>query len=272
MILAIDATNWIHAIWHAQNGVGVLDTVRNRITALAARVQASVVLACFDRPSFRHGLYPAYKANRPPKPESLNDVLKDAEEALFSSADLTWQTGFEADDCLATAARIGRQRGERVILASGDKDVRQCLVEGQVTQLRGFKTERGRVCQEIWYTAATLKKDTSLVPAQWPSYQALCGDTGDNLPGCKGFGEKTTLACLAKCANLGEGLARQWELPLSPRLRQNLAAFARQAETMLALVTLRTDVPNVAAVLGAAEYSDIPRGERLTCVVNEGTS
>jgi len=122
MILAIDATNWLHAIYHAQQGIDVLITVKNRIAAMTARVQADTVLACFDRRSFRYDLFPAYKANRPPKPASLNDMLRDAEEALFSHADLVWQSGYEADDCLATAAYVGYQRGERVVLASGDKD------------------------------------------------------------------------------------------------------------------------------------------------------
>ena len=230
--------------------------MKNRIAALTARVQAEQVLACFDRRSFRHDLYPTYKAGRPPKPASLNDVLKDAEEDLFSVADLVWQNGFEADDCLATAARIGAASGRRVVLATGDKDVRQCLIEGQVTQLRGFKTERGRVRDEKWYTAATLREEYALTPAQWPSYQALCGDTGDNLPGCKGFGAKTTLACLAKCHDLGECLARQWELPITPRLRGNLAAFAKQSELMLRLVTLETGVAAVENALSVSMDSN----------------
>jgi len=260
MILALDATNWLHATYHATNGVGVLDTVKNRIAALSARVQPSTVLAYFDRRSFRHELYPGYKANRPSKPARLIEILQDAEEALFSHAELVWQNGFEADDCLATTARIGLERGERVILATGDKDVRQCLVDGQVTQLRGFKTDHGRTCDEKWCTAATLRDEYGLSPAQWPSFQALYGDTGDNLPGAKGFGQKTTLACLAKCANVGECLANPWALPLSDRLRQNLAAFKAEAETMLRLVTLRTDVAKVEAALGVEKDSEeLPR-------------
>jgi 5'-3' exonuclease len=244
MILAIDATNWIHSTWHAQRGTGVLTTVCTRLSALIDRLSPSHVVACFDRKSFRHQLFPAYKAGRKEKPEGLLRDLAEAPAAVADLATVCAEDGFEADDCLATLATAGK-RGEKVVLASPDKDLRQCLVEGQVTILKSFTLASGKVETCEWFTAARLLAEFKLTPGQWPDYQALCGDSTDGIPGCAGWGEVTALAAMQKVGSLAEMFKNPWSLPITPKQQTALLKFKLQAEKMLSLVRLRTDVEAV---------------------------
>jgi 5'-3' exonuclease len=245
MILAIDGTNWIHSLWHAQHGRGVLAAVCARITALVDRLKPQHVVACFDRRSFRHDLFPAYKAGRKEKPADLVRDLEEGPAAVAELAAICAEDGFEADDCLAALAAAGQQLGQKVVLASPDKDLRQCLVDGQVTILRSFTLLRDQVETLEWFTTCKLRQDFKLVPSQWPAYQALCGDSTDGIPGCVGWGEVTTLAVLQKAGSLDEILKNPWTLPITSKQQTSLMKFKLQAEKMLRLVTLRTDVPAV---------------------------
>lgn len=241
MILAVDATNWIHSLWHAQRGQGILPAVRARLQALAERYEPQHLVACFDRRSFRHDLFPDYKAGRKQKPESLCRDLAEAPEFLGNIATVCQEDGFEADDCLASLAAAGQQIGQQVILASPDKDLRQCLVVGQVTILRSFSLDRGQVAEVCWYTATDLNNEYGLTPVQWVTYQALVGDATEGIPGCAGWGEKTVLAVMARFFTLAEIFANPWSLPITQKQQLPLGKFKMQAQKMLSLVTLRTD-------------------------------
>ena len=225
------------------HGQGVLDAVLRRMDALCNRVRPKHIVACFDRRSFRHDLYPAYKAGRKPKEESLVRDLAEAPEALMDLATICEQDGFEADDCLASLAKAGQTIGQKVILASSDKDLRQCLHAGEVTILKDFTTERGEVTTLDWYTAAQLHEATALVPAQWIDYQVLLGQPGDNLPGCQGWGEKTTAPILARWGTIEGVITNALAIKLTKPQAASLERLrdASELDLMRRLVTLRTD-------------------------------
>jgi 5'-3' exonuclease len=242
MILSVDLTNWVHSTWHAQRGRGVLTTLCTRLAALIDRLAPAHVVACFDRRSFRHDLFPAYKAGRKQKPEGLLKDLEEAPAAVAGMATILAEDGFEADDCLASLAIAGQQLGQKVVLASPDKDLFQCLVEGQVTILRSFGLVGQKVETCEWFTAAKLAAEFKLTPGQWPDYQALCGDSTDGVPGCPGWGEVTTLAALQKIGSVEAMFKNPWPLPITPKQQASLMKFAGSYKKMLSLVTLRTDV------------------------------
>lgn len=81
-LLGIDATNWVHQLWHAQRGLGVVAAVRSRVFALTAELQPAAVVCCFDRRSFRHDLHAGYKAGRKEKSQDLVADLQEAERQL----------------------------------------------------------------------------------------------------------------------------------------------------------------------------------------------
>jgi len=240
MILAIDGTNQVHILWHAQSGTGVIAALRNRLAALQARIKPSRTVVCFDRRSFRHDIYPDYKAQRKPKDEGLLRDLDDAQQALADRARIVAVEGFEADDCLASLAH---QTEEQVILASSDKDLRQCLVAGRVTILKEFSTYAGEIVKLDWYNADRLFAEFHLRPEQWIDFQALVGDASDNVPGCRGWGPVVSGRALKARGSLQAILDNPLAVKTSAKQYVALLAFRDQAALMRRLVTLRTDVP-----------------------------
>lgn len=255
MYLGIDGTNWMHQLWHAvkRNGhQAIYDLANRRIDALCAVVDPSHVLVCWDRRSYRADLFPQYKATRPRKNEELRRLIDEAPGNLDIPVSC-YQDGFEADDCLATLAAIATATGERCVIASGDKDLYQCVVAGSVTLCRRFKTDADReLVDPVWMTEAALRQEKLVSPAQWPVYQALLGEPGDNIPGCPGWGEKLIATNLPPYVSPEAMLQDRWRLQASKLQIQKLELWSKDVWPITRqLVTLRTDVPAVADALRA---------------------
>lgn len=243
--LGIDGTNYIHVLYHAKGGPdGVLDAFTARISALESVLQPSALVVCFDRRSFRHSIIEGYKGDRNERPEELTAVLSRAEAAAGSVAQVAAQDGFEADDCLATLATQAMRCGYEAVLATPDKDLRQCLAPG-VKLLSKFSVHHGECVNGEWWTEKTLLEKYGLRANQWTSYQALVGDKSDNLPGAAGWGDVTTRKALAACGTLGAMLKKAASVPCTEKQRASLREFAKTAVDVLAVVTLRTDVDAV---------------------------
>lgn len=184
-------------------------------------------------PTFRHELFADYKAQRPPMPDDLraqvDHVLRAI--ALMGFRTVTSQ-GVEADDCIAAlAARLGPRRP--VVIVGADKDLRQCLGPRVVIWDPGAK-------KDSVLTLEDFRADTGLAPAQWPDFQALIGDSADNIPGVPKVGPKTalrlmhehpTLEALREAVASGAG-------DFTPALRQRLAEHMDQAFLYRRLTTL----------------------------------
>ncbi len=242
--LAIDATNWVHQLWYALHGNRVAHHACHRLGILAKALNAARVLVCFDRRSFRHDLYPPYKQQRAEKDASLRDTLAGCERWEWPGQ-LVYQEGYEADDLLATAAAAAVAGGAKCVLATADKDCWQCLVEGLVSVWRNFGTHGDAILSRDVQTARDLEigeKTAGLRPWQWADYQALIGESGDNVPGCPSWGPKTARPALVKFGSVTEMLAARWNLSCT---RAQLAKFERwyadQYPLVRQLVTLRTD-------------------------------
>jgi len=263
MIFAIDGTNWVHVLWHASGGEHVVARFLTRLGLIETAYAPERIVVAFDAGrTFRHEIYVGYKANRKANPE-IADVLREVQAATEKLPQVVTiqETEFEADDTLATVARICRELGHKCVLASPDKDLCQCLVEGEVAILRGWKSARGQLFPE-WLTAKRLESGkTGLRPDQWVDYQTLVGDSTDNVPGCKGIGEKTASALLRKQGNLqviADQLQREikdWAVRsvtvCSEKQRNTLYRFLTDgtADVMRDLVTLCDRVPFVADAL-----------------------
>ncbi len=140
-------------------------------------------------PNFRHALYPEYKANRPRMPEDLAvqiDPLKTGVGLLGLCLEVP--EGVEADDRIASLAAAFKAERPVVIVGS-DKDLKQCLDRGVYLWDPGSK-------KDAISTLDDFGQETGLAPGQWPDFQALAGDSADNIPGVPGIGPKTALALL----------------------------------------------------------------------------
>lgn len=242
--LGIDATNWVHQLWHAQRGLGVVAAVRSRARALIAEMAPAAVVFCFDRRSFRHGLAADYKGHRAKADDSLRADLEAAEREVQDLGFVAAEDGYEADDCLATLAAVAKRNRSQAVLASPDKDLRQCL-SSHTLILRSFATQDGRPTKPDWYTSFRLFEEYGLEPQQWIDYQTLVGDSGDGVTGCPGWGEKTAQKVLSQLKTLDACFVNPWLCPCTDKQRGALIQFKRDVSVVRQLVTLQTDVPAV---------------------------
>ena len=138
----------------------------------------------FDRPepTFRHELYAAYKGERREMPEDLVPQFPAIRRMLDALGIAVLELpGFEADDILATLAWQTSQLGGQCYLVTGDKDCRQLISE----QVKIYNVRKNEV-----YDAESLKADWGIRPEQVVDFQALVGDSVDNIKGVPLVGPK----------------------------------------------------------------------------------
>jgi len=132
--------------------------------------------------NFRHELYSDYKANRDEAPEDLKKQLPIAidwiREMGFASLE---KEGFEADDVIATLAKYGKEQGLKVRIVSHDKDLYQMIENGKVVMYDSIK--RKEITEQECFDKF------GVMPKDFINFQALLGDSSDNVPGVKGIGK-----------------------------------------------------------------------------------
>jgi DNA polymerase I len=204
------------------------------------------VIFDYSGKSFRNDIYPDYKANRPPAPEDLVPQFPLTREATraFNIACIE-QEGFEADDIIATYARLAREAGGRVTINSSDKDLMQ-LVGGGVEMLDPMKNKRIGI--------EGVEEKFGVGPDRVVDVQALAGDSVDNVPGAPGIGIKTAALLINEYGDLETLLARAGEIK-QPKRRETLLEKADQIRMSRELVRLDENVP-LEHPLEALEHKD----------------
>ncbi|ACF03692.1 DNA polymerase I [Rhodopseudomonas palustris TIE-1] len=194
----------------------------NRPTHLAIIFDKSEV-------TFRNHLYPEYKAHRPPAPEDLIPQFALIREAV-RAFDLPCleQSGFEADDLIATYVREACEAGATATIVSSDKDLMQ-LVTDCVVMYDTMKDRRIGVPEVI--------EKFGVPPNKVVEVQALAGDSVDNVPGVPGIGIKTAAQLINEYGDLETLLARAPEIK-QPKRREALIENAEKARISRKLVLL----------------------------------
>ncbi len=185
--------------------------------------------------TFRNEIYKEYKANRPPPPEDLIPqfpLVRDATRAFGVSC--VEMAGYEADDLIATYARLARESGARCTIISSDKDLMQLVVDGKVELLDTMKNRR--------LASAEVLEKFGVTPDKVVQVQALAGDSVDNIPGVRGIGVKTAAELINIYGDVETLLGRSGEIKQNKR-RETLIENADKARLSLRLVTLDTHVP-----------------------------
>jgi len=251
--LAIDATSRVHRLWHVLHDADQVarQFVRDAGTLVDAINPQAVVCAFDSATCFRREIFSEYKLGRAAKEQGLRDALDLSMVAANRGYPTLHWDGFEADDILATVAAECCETRQRCVIASPDKDLRQCLVDGRVSILKTWSGS-GKYWKPEWITALTLEDQLGIGPDQWIDYQCLVGDSGDNITGAKGVGDKTARKLLFEAQSLDKLLENRWlssELSKSEKLWQSLLELETRLPIVRQLVTLRTDVPGVAELL-----------------------
>ena len=187
--------------------------------------------------TFRHEAYEQYKAQRPETPEDIRKavpVIKQLLEAM--NIPVLEVPGFEADDVIGTLSVLGEKAGYEVYMATPDKDYGQ-LVSDHVFMYRprhtgGFERMGPKeVCDKYG-----LQRKEQVI-----DLLGLMGDASDNIPGCKGVGEKTAVALLQQFGSIENLLANTDQL--KGALRTKVESQTEEIKFSKFLATIRTDVP-----------------------------
>ena len=186
------------------------------------------------RVSFRNDIFPDYKANRSDPPEELVPqfaLIREATRAF--NVPCIELAGFEADDLIATFARMAREEGHEVVIVSSDKDLMQLVADGvsMLDPAKNVTVGREQVIERF-----------GVGPESVIDVQALAGDSTDNVPGVPGIGVKTAAELIRTYGDLDTLLERAGEIK-QPKRRENLINHAGMARISRDLVTLRIDAP-----------------------------
>lgn len=161
-------------------------------------------------PTFRHKIYDAYKGQRKPMDPDLKQQVPLMKELLKSmGVKLMEKEGYEADDLLGTAARIGEEEGCLVTVLSGDRDLLQLATDK--VKIRIPKTKKGGTEIED-YNAKDVLDVYGVTPIEFIEVKALQGDSSDNIPGLPGVGPKTATALVQQYHTVEEIIAHQDEV------------------------------------------------------------
>lgn len=160
----------------------------------------SCLVAAMDSKTktFRHEMYPEYKATRDKTPEDLHAQIPwicDILQAL--GVPVLQCDGYEADDIVATVAKKCEETGRKCRILSGDKDLMQLVCE--TTQI--LKPEAGASTWKVT-GAEGVKAEWGVYPDKLLDLLSLCGDKADNVPGVKGIGDKTASKLLCDFESL----------------------------------------------------------------------
>ncbi|MGH9225875.1 MAG: DNA polymerase I [Acidimicrobiales bacterium] len=198
------------------------------------------IVVAWDRPerTFRHDLVPAYKEGRSEAPDILRQqmgLIRQVVETL--KIPMVDAPGYEADDVIATLATYARDRGDEVIVVTGDRDEFQLVEDPWITVLYNL---RG-VSDYALLDEAGIEGRTGVKPAKYPEYAALRGDPSDNLPGVPGVGAKTAAKLINTYGDL-DGVFANVDSN-TPKLRENLRAAEEQVRRNATATPLVRDVP-----------------------------
>lgn len=188
--------------------------------------------------TFRHELFPEYKAQREATPEDIKKavpIIKDLIKAY--RIPILEVPGFEADDVIGTMAKTAVREGYEVRMITPDKDYAQLVEPNLLMQRPGH----GNAPWEILGPQEVCEKYGLQSPLQVIDYLALMGDAADNIPGCPGVGPKTATTLLQQFGSCEDIIAHSSEL--KGAVRKKIEEHVDEIKLSKILTTIKTDVP-----------------------------
>lgn len=195
------------------------------------------IYAAFDmkEPTFRHRLYPEYKATRRPTPEEFKIQVPLLHEMLpFLGVHIMERPSVEADDLIGSAAVQFAARGDEVLILTSDKDIMQVLRPG----VKIIRPGKG-VSSFEEYDVSHFTEKYGFSPDTMVDYLSLMGDSIDNIPGVPGVGEKTAAKLLQSYGSIEGILEHTGEL--KPALQKKMSEHGARAVENRKLTRLKCD-------------------------------
>lgn len=188
--------------------------------------------------TFRHELYPEYKAQREETPEAIRFAVPYIKEILKAyNIPILELPGYEADDVIGTLAWRFSSDEIEVFMMTPDKDYGQ-LVKPNVWM---YKPQSGEKSFELMGVKEVCAKYDITSTSQVIDLLGLMGDAVDNIPGCPGVGEKTAVKLISEFGSI-ENLLHSTD-KLKGALKKKVEENTEQIKFSKFLVTIKTDVP-----------------------------
>ena len=241
-LLLVDGSSYLFRAYHAMppltnaqgEPTGAVLGVVNMLRRILEQDRPDKVAIVFDAPgkTFRHDMYAAYKANRPPMDEELRSQIAPLHEIVRALGfPLVMESGVEADDVIGTLAKAGEAAGMQVVISTGDKDMAQ-LVNEHITLVNTMN--------DTVMDSAAVKEKFFVEPAKIIDYLALVGDTVDNVPGVYKCGPKTAAKWLNEYGTL-EALIENAD-KIKGKVGGNLRDALEQLPLSKQLTTIKVDL------------------------------
>lgn len=198
------------------------------------------IAVVFDRPepTFRHQMFPEYKATRDETPEDIRNSVPYIHKLLEAyRIPVISFPGFEADDVIGTLSRKASERGFQTYMMTPDKDFAQ-LVTDSVFMLKPSRSGNESV---KWGVEDVLREFSVKDPMQVIDILALMGDTADNIPGAPGVGPKTAMKLISEYGSVEELFENT--SGLKGKLKEIIENYRAQIEMSKKLATIELNVP-----------------------------
>jgi DNA polymerase I len=243
-IIIVDGYSFVFRAYHAmpalsrpEDGtpVGAVYGFISMVMRVLLDMKPTHIVIALDsgKKTYRHKMYPKYKANRPPAPEDLVPqfpLIREAIKAL--NIETMEQEGYEADDIIATLAHKALKNKEEVLIISSDKDL-MGLVNDHTKMYDAIRSK------EIG--AKEVEEKYGVEPEKMRDLLAVVGDTSDNVPGIPGIGPKTAAELLNKFNDI-EGIYKNLDQIKQPKRKQALIDNKETLTLSRKLVTLVHDL------------------------------
>lgn len=217
---------------------------------LRQRYTGRAVVAWEGRDNFRLALYPQYKGKDEEPTQERVDMISEMSEQerrlsrmlFLMGVDQYRGKGCEADDVIGRLAREHSERGEHVVLYSGDSDLRQLVCDGSVTAV-----SPGQRGPDTVYNEAAVESRHGVRPTLLAQLKALAGDSSDRIPGAPGIGPVTAAKLLNHYGSLNvvleaaRDIDKSW--PTTLRHQTIVAGYEDQIRLYYKLTRIRTNLP-----------------------------
>jgi DNA polymerase-1 len=242
-LFIVDALNFLFRAFHAlpplttTKGLqtGAIYGLCQMIMRIEREERPTHLCVVYDAPgdNFRNEIFAEYKAHRPPMPPELGAQLGMVRRVIdaFGLQQLE-VPGFEADDIIATLAKVATSAGMEVVICSSDKDLMQLCCD-DISVLDTMRNRRFHVDE--------VREKFGVPPELVGDVLALMGDSIDNVPGVAGIGPKTAAELINKFGSLDALLAGAGEI--KGKRGASIVEAKESIRISRELVRLRDDVP-----------------------------
>ena len=241
-LLLVDGSSYLYRAFHALPDLrssdgrptGAIYGVLNMLQKLIKSERSDYLSVVFDTPAktFRHDIFPDYKANRQKTPEDLIAQIEPLHQLIINlGLPLIAVDGVEADDVIGTLALEADKKGIKTLIATGDKDMAQLVTEN----IHLIDTMK-----DLRMGPAEVKEKFGIQPDRFIDYLTLAGDTSDNIPGVEKVGPKTAIKWINEYGSL-DGVIQNAD-QIKGKIGENLNAAIDRLDLFKTLVTIKCDV------------------------------